>query len=91
MAADASRVYVTPNLTPDPETSPIGQWSEDAFVTRFRAGPALEGTPMPWGAFARMSDEDLRAIYRYLRTLPPSRHQVGPAIQPKGRLSSAGL
>ena len=38
-----------------------------------------------------MSDEDLRAIYRYLQTLPPSRHQVGPAIQPKGRPSSAGL
>ena len=90
VAADASRVYVTPNLTPDPETSPIGQWSEDAFVARFRAGPALEGTPMPWGAFARMSDEDLRAIYRYLQTLPPSRHQVGPAIQPKGRPASAG-
>lgn len=85
VAADATRVYVTPNLTPDPESSPIGQWSEDAFVARFRQGPLLDGTPMPWGAFARLTDDDLRAIYRYLRSLPPTRHLVGPAIQLKAR------
>jgi mono/diheme cytochrome c family protein len=83
VAADPSRVYVTPNLTPDSESSPIGQWTEDAFVARFRSGPALEGTPMPWGAFARLTDEDLRAIYRYLRSLPATRHVVGPPTQPK--------
>jgi mono/diheme cytochrome c family protein len=90
VAADPSRVYVTPNLTPDPETSPIGQWSEDAFLARFRAGAILEGTPMPWGGFARMTTDDLRAIYRYLRTLPPTRHAVGPAIQRKG-VTAAGM
>jgi mono/diheme cytochrome c family protein len=83
IAADATRVYVTPNLTPDPETSVIGQWSEDAFVTRFRMGPVFDGTPMPWGAFARMTDDDLRAIYRYLRSLPPTRRMAGPPIQKK--------
>jgi mono/diheme cytochrome c family protein len=83
VAADATRVYVSPNLTPDPETSPIGQWAEDAFVARFRAGPVLDGTPMPWGAFARLTDDDLRALYRYLRSLPATRHRVGPPVQQK--------
>jgi mono/diheme cytochrome c family protein len=87
VAADPTRVYVTPNLTPDHETSPVGQWPEDAFVARFRMGPQVEGSPMPWGAFARMSDDDLRALYRYLRSLPPTRNRVGPAIQPKVRPS----
>jgi mono/diheme cytochrome c family protein len=83
VAADASHVYVTPNLTPDPDTSPLGQWSEDAFVARFRGGATLDGTPMPWGAFARMTDDDLRAIYRYLRSLAPTRNRPGPPIQRK--------
>lgn len=91
VAADATRVYVTPNLTPDPETSPIGQWSEGTFVARFRGGATPDGTPMPWGAFARMTDDDLLAIYRYLRTLPATRNQPGPAIQPKTNRTKARL
>ena len=43
----------------------------------------IPGTPMPWGAFARFTDDDLRAIYRYLRSLPPARNDVGPPVQPK--------
>jgi mono/diheme cytochrome c family protein len=83
VAADATKVFVSPNLTPDPETSPVGAWSEDAFVARFRMGAAISGTPMPWGAFARLTDDDVRAIYRYLRSLPPSRNRTGPAVQEK--------
>ncbi|KAB2899591.1 MAG: c-type cytochrome [Kofleriaceae bacterium] len=64
--------FITPNLTPDPETGHIYAWSEDAFVARFKAGVAT-GSPMPWQAFARMTDDDLRALYRYLRSLPPAR------------------
>ena len=30
-----------------------------------------KGTPMPWGAFSRMPDEDVKAIYRYLQTVEP--------------------
>ena len=83
VAEDATKVFVPPNLTPDPETSPIGKWNEDGFVGRVRAGEVVKGTPMPWGAFARMTDDDLRSIYRYLRTLPPFVHATGPAIQNK--------
>ena len=83
VAADSTKVFVTPNLTPDPATSPVGAWSEDAFLARFRAGELFPGTPMPWGAFKRFTDDDLRAIYRYLRSLPPSRNPTGPPVQPR--------
>ena len=67
-------VLVSPNLTPDPATGHITQWTEDQFVARFKSGVATnEATPMPWKTFSRISDEDLRALYRYLRTLPPAR------------------
>ena len=83
VAFDDTKVFVPPNLTPDADTSVIGNWTEDAFVARFRSGPTVAGTPMPWGAFARLTDEDLRAIYRYLRSLSPTRHRTGPVIQDK--------
>ena len=83
VAADDTKVYVSPNLTPDPATSPIGHWPEDAFVARFRKGELIAGTPMPWGAYARMTDDDLRAVYRYLRSLPPASNATGPAVQEK--------
>ncbi|HEY7496935.1 MAG TPA: hypothetical protein VH740_00405 [Vicinamibacterales bacterium] len=83
LAADSTKVAVPPNLTPDPRTSPIGLWSEDVFVGRFRMGETLAGTPMPWGAYARMTEDDLRSIFRYLRTLPPHEHDTGPRMQQK--------
>lgn len=65
-------VRSTPNLTPDPKTGRIYAWSEDAFVARFEAGIAT-GSPMPWRTFSRITDDDLRALYRYFRSLPPAR------------------
>jgi mono/diheme cytochrome c family protein len=82
-AADPSRVLVTPNITPDPETGVAARWSEDQFLARFRQGPVIEETIMPWGGYARMTDDDLRAIYRYLRSLPPVRNATGPVLQEK--------
>jgi hypothetical protein len=38
---------------------------------------------MPWRQFQRMSENDLRAIYRYLRTLPPADFDPGPVVQKK--------
>jgi mono/diheme cytochrome c family protein len=81
IADDPDHVFVTPNLTRDVETGVMAQWSEDAFVARFRQGATVEGTIMPWGAYARMSDDDLRAVYRYLRSLPPVRNVTGPVYQ----------
>jgi mono/diheme cytochrome c family protein len=61
-------IQVTPpNITAD-SSGRAGLWTEDEFVARFRAGERIPGSPMPWVAFGRMNDDDLRAIYRYLRT-----------------------
>ena len=80
---DPGHVYVTPNLTPDPTTGHIYSWSEDDFLARFRKGRILPVALMPWGAFGRMTDDDLRSIYRYLRTLPPAVNQVGEIYRTK--------
>jgi mono/diheme cytochrome c family protein len=62
------------NLTPD-RASGIGKWSEADFVTTIRTGTDPDGDRlnpfMPWQENRRMTDDDLRAIYSYLRTLPP--------------------
>jgi mono/diheme cytochrome c family protein len=63
--------FVTPNLTPDPKTGHITAWTEEVFIARFKAGVST-ASPMPWGSFKNMSDDDLRALYRYLHSLPPA-------------------
>ena len=75
------QVYVSPNLTPDPATGRITGWSEDDFVRRFRLGLVIEDSPMPWGSFTRMTDVDLRALYRYFASMPPIRRDNGPILQ----------
>ena len=80
---DPSVVLVPPNLTPEPRTGRIASWTEDQFVARFHQGRLIPQTPMPWNAFARMTDDDLRAIYRYLRTVPPVEHDPGPSLRRK--------
>jgi hypothetical protein len=40
---------------------------------------------MPWPLFGRMSDDDIRAVYRYLRTLEPVENETGPLVQDKSR------
>lgn len=60
-----------PNLTPHP-SSRIFSWSEDMFVKRFRMGRTNPKSHMPWEAFGRMTDLELKAIYRYLQTVAPS-------------------
>jgi len=67
------------NLTPDTLTG-IGAWSEAAFLNTLRTGIDPHRKPlnrfMPWPQLRRMTDEDLRAIYQYLRTVPAVRHEV---------------
>jgi len=76
------------NLTPDENTG-IGSWSEDTFVRALRTGrhmgvsrPILP--PMPWSAFRNFSDDDLRSIYAYLRTVRPVRNRVPEPLPPPG-------
>jgi len=70
-----------PNITSDP-TGKTGQMTEDEFVARFRAGRLLPHSPMPWQGLRNLAEDDLRAIYRYLKTVPPVHRDVGPPIVP---------
>ncbi len=71
---------VSPNLTPDKLTGRIASWTQDTFVKRFQAGRVIDGSPMPWGAFSRLSETDLKAIYKYLMTLNPVRSQTPAGV-----------
>lgn len=77
---DPAHFYVPPNLTSDPKTGRIYGWNEATFLRRFRAGKTYPMGVMPWGAFGRLSDDDLRAIFRFLRSVPPVEHASGPAV-----------
>ena len=76
------------NLTPDADTG-IGRWSEADFIQTIRTGTRLNGELlkpfMPWRQIRRMSDDDLRAIYAFLRTLPPIRNDDAPAAQKRAK------
>jgi mono/diheme cytochrome c family protein len=88
--SDSSRKFVTPNLTPDYRWGWISNWSEDAFVHRLKAGKLYADSPMPWPSFASMTDDDLRAVYRYLRTLPAAKSGPDPRKPGSVRLDAEG-
>ena len=78
---DPSVAIRAPNLTPDPTGVLVKFADEDAWIGRFRVGRVIAASYMHWGPFSRMTDEDLRAIYRYLMTLQPVAHDVGPIVE----------
>lgn len=74
----------TANITPDTATG-IGSWTEEVFLAKFKTNldaaqkkvnPGKLNTEMPWAVYAKMKEEDLRAIYAYLRTLPAIKNKV---------------
>lgn len=77
---DPTHSWSPPNITSDPETGRLGRMTEDQFVARFRQGRVLPGSPMPWQAFSRMADDDLRSIYRYLKSVPAVKRDNGPPV-----------
>ena len=65
------------NITPDP--SGIGYYDEALFIKTLRTGHVGArqlSSIMPWGYFRNMTDDDLKTIFAYLRTLPPVQHRV---------------
>lgn len=64
--------FTPPNLTPH-STGRLYGWSEQNFINRFRLGRVQKGSPMPWNSYQKMSDMELKAIYAYLKTLPPTK------------------
>lgn len=72
------------NITPDSATG-IGTWTEEMFVNKFKNNasdevvnrkPGRENTFMPWYMYGKMKEDDLKAIYAYLRTVNPISNKV---------------
>lgn len=77
------------NLTPDDETG-LGRWTEETFVATMRSGRHLGRgrpilPPMPWPAIAKLGDDDLKAVFAYLRTLPAVSNRVPEPRPPASR------
>jgi hypothetical protein len=78
-------VSFTANLTPDNETG-IGTWTKQNFIDTIRNGRHMGNgrpllPPMPAPVYAKMTDDDLGAVYAYLKSLPPAKNKV-PAPMP---------
>jgi hypothetical protein len=79
-------VSFTANLTPDIETG-LGRWSEADFIRTIRTGRHMGRgravlPPMPIAVYNHFTDRDLKAIYAYLRTIPPIRNKVPDPAPP---------
>ncbi len=75
------------NLTPD--DTGLGKWSESQFFKAIREGkykgldsarPLLP--PMPWPSFKHANDEDLKAIFAYLKSVKPINNLVPMNVAP---------
>jgi hypothetical protein len=87
-AAGPWGVSFAANLTPDNETG-MGEWTEQAFIQAMRTGrhqgqPSARMIlpPMPWPGIAKMTDEDLKAVWAYLRSIPAVKNQVPLPVPP---------
>ena len=68
---------VSANITPD--ASGISYYSEETFITALRTGyvgARKLNSIMPFGEYKNLSDDDLKAMYAYLKTLQPVKHRV---------------
>jgi hypothetical protein len=74
------------NLTPEQNTG-LGIWTEEMFIKTIRTGRHM-GTsrpinpPMPWPMYRNATDEDLKSIYAYLRTITPIVNRVPEYVAP---------
>jgi hypothetical protein len=76
------------NLTSDRNTG-LGIWTEEIFTNTMRTGKHYGVArdilpPMPWQSVAAMTDEDLKAVFEYLRSVPPVKNRVPEPVSPKG-------
>jgi hypothetical protein len=81
-------ISYTSNLTPDQNTG-LGIWTEDMFVKAMRTGKHMATAreiqpPMPWQWIGKATDEDLKAIFAYLRSIPPIVNHVPEYEPPSG-------
>lgn len=73
-------ISYTANLTPDVDTG-LGSWTQQQFIDTIRNG-RHQGRgreilpPMPWPMIRNLTDDDLGAIFAYLRTIPAISNKV---------------
>ena len=79
--------FWTPNLTPDKTTGRIIDWTEQMFIDRLRKGRVYPASPMPWGPFKNLSETDLKALYRFLKTVPPVNNKIEKTFEPPKKSS----
>lgn len=87
-------VSFSANLTPD--DTGIGNWSFEQFQTAIRQGKSkgLETNrpllpPMPWQMIRHLTDEDLRAVFTYLKSIKPVSNLVPQPITPDKMTAAA--
>ncbi|SDL04703.1 hypothetical protein SAMN05421823_104231 [Catalinimonas alkaloidigena] len=80
-------VSFSANLTSD--ATGIGNWKEEQFVKALREGKfkGLDNTrpllpPMPWQVFKNLTDEDMHAMFVYLKSTKPVKNVVPAPIPP---------
>lgn len=74
---------VSANITPDP--SGISYYTEQTFITALRTGyvgARKLNSIMPFGEFKNLSDDDLKAMFAYLKTVPAMKHRVDNTLPP---------
>jgi mono/diheme cytochrome c family protein len=74
------------NLTPDMATG-TGSWTEAAFIRAMRTGKHLGAgrqilPPMPWYDLSILTDDDLKSVFAYLRSIPAIQNEVPLPIPP---------
>jgi len=74
------------NLTPD--VTGLGPWTDQEFIQTMRTGKHLGVgrallPPMPWFNSAALTDQDLKALFKYLKSLKPISNQVPQPVPPK--------
>ena len=71
---------IAANLTPDAATGLGTRYTEASFITTMRTGKKPNGTPvmppMPSDVYQNMTDDDLKAIFAYLKTIKPIKNAV---------------
>lgn len=73
--------FYGPNITPHPQAG-IGRWSEQDFMRAMRLGVRPDGAhyypSFPYPSFTKITDADLRDLWAYLKSLPPSSRASQP-------------
>jgi mono/diheme cytochrome c family protein len=77
------------NLTPDMNTG-LGIWTEDMFVQALKQGKHMGKSrpilpPMPWNWYGQLPDDDLKAMFAYLKSIPAVSNRVPVPLGPDGK------